>query len=574
MTTRVYRYGLLAPTENGDLVRQQMRLGHRYQNDLIAIERGRRLAFAAVMSSDTRIAEAEAKITEIEAKITEAVERARQARVARRSKADTDETKAEIRALKASKAAAVLELRAIKPLVQSDLRPRIAEVDARAHELQISARAHCGVYWGTYLLAEAAAEQAAKTTKGELKFQRWDGSGQVSVQLQGGADIDDVVGDSDTRIRWPEYVEGTRKAKRTELVMRVSSDKGAPVWARWPMVYHRPLPTNARIKRVIVSLRMRGPREEWSVEVTIDASTCRLRDRPDGGKVAVHLGWRKEASGNVRVATWLGDDGDTGTIECPERVLTGLEKSESLRSIRDRNLDELRARLVSARDGWPEWLRDATSSLHQWRSPGRFVALAQRWKAAGVAPEHASDYGAIEAWRYNDHHLWRWEHDQRLNSTRYRREVYRIAVAALSKRYRRAILMEAEWAEMAKLPGIGEGAPDLPDEARAQRVETAPYVLTEALHSAMTEVVWVDPSYLSQACRHCDHKDTGDTWVRECTSCGKARDIDQAAVRTMLDLEEAGAWSWKKGGAKDDSGKVREIRAPKWAKKHAIEAAE
>lgn len=39
---RVYRYGVLAPTKNADVVRAQMRAGHRYKNCLIEIENGRR----------------------------------------------------------------------------------------------------------------------------------------------------------------------------------------------------------------------------------------------------------------------------------------------------------------------------------------------------------------------------------------------------------------------------------------------------------------------------------------------------------------------------------------------------
>jgi hypothetical protein len=41
---RVYQYGLKAPTQNADLVREQMILAHRYRNTLTEIERGRRSA--------------------------------------------------------------------------------------------------------------------------------------------------------------------------------------------------------------------------------------------------------------------------------------------------------------------------------------------------------------------------------------------------------------------------------------------------------------------------------------------------------------------------------------------------
>lgn len=37
MTTRVYKYGLLPPTHNAELVADEMRRGHRYYNRLIEI---------------------------------------------------------------------------------------------------------------------------------------------------------------------------------------------------------------------------------------------------------------------------------------------------------------------------------------------------------------------------------------------------------------------------------------------------------------------------------------------------------------------------------------------------------
>src|SRR3990172_5287182 len=44
MTTRAYSYGAKAPTENAELVRQQLILAHRYANRLVEIERERREA--------------------------------------------------------------------------------------------------------------------------------------------------------------------------------------------------------------------------------------------------------------------------------------------------------------------------------------------------------------------------------------------------------------------------------------------------------------------------------------------------------------------------------------------------
>ena len=51
MTTRVYQFGCLAPTEGLDVVRAQLRSAHDFRNDLVAIERGRRAALRALEES-------------------------------------------------------------------------------------------------------------------------------------------------------------------------------------------------------------------------------------------------------------------------------------------------------------------------------------------------------------------------------------------------------------------------------------------------------------------------------------------------------------------------------------------
>lgn len=50
MGTRVYEYGLLPPTENADLVSDGMYHAWRYKNDLIALEKERRIASSELIS--------------------------------------------------------------------------------------------------------------------------------------------------------------------------------------------------------------------------------------------------------------------------------------------------------------------------------------------------------------------------------------------------------------------------------------------------------------------------------------------------------------------------------------------
>jgi len=75
-------------------------------------------------------------------------------------------------------------------------------VNAYASVLVRSLRAASGLSgsWGSYLLVEAAVD-SAKQHPEEPRFRRWDGTGRVGVQLQGGLSVDDVLAGIDTRLR-------------------------------------------------------------------------------------------------------------------------------------------------------------------------------------------------------------------------------------------------------------------------------------------------------------------------------------------------------------------------------------
>lgn len=160
---KVYRYGLLAPTENAHLVREQMWLAHRYRNTLTEIERARRFALREVFASHGDVTLA----AECRATSDEVARLYRDAKAAR-SQSGKRQIPREIGdALKVAKDAnreAQARLRAARLALKTD--PDVIasreQIEERAGFLRRNARAYCGVYWGTYLGIEAAASQAAK----------------------------------------------------------------------------------------------------------------------------------------------------------------------------------------------------------------------------------------------------------------------------------------------------------------------------------------------------------------------------------------------------------------------------
>jgi Putative transposase DNA-binding domain len=411
---KVYKFGLLRPTENGDLVIKQMRLAHTYGNSLVEIERGRRAHIRGIYSSCGDEQSLERAVADIEATVVDVAKAIKARRAETRSRSEKQSDRDALRDARQKLSAARAELSAYRRSLRDDpeIVARIALVDGAkdrsvesgkrdsskrndglAAQLHRSARTEAvehGLYWGTYLLVEKA-HQAARSAPfyadgkpNDPRFSRWENEGLVGVQIQhqaGKADMlpCDLFG-NDTRVRvdpvdaraWTSPVRGERRRlSRTVLHLRVGSEGRAPIWASWPMIMHRPLPEGAVIKWVVVGVRRVGPREEWTCDITVDVPDVDVEpnDRgapisgPRGSAVAVHLGWLETGSG-LRVATWMDTSGETGELVIGKGgldetdidggrggVLSGIRKADDIRSIRDKNFN-------AARDSLVAWLRE------------------------------------------------------------------------------------------------------------------------------------------------------------------------------------------------------------------------
>src|SRR4029077_16799763 len=127
-------------------------------------------------------------------------------------------------------------------------------IDERFAELRRQARAACGIYWGTYIIIEAADDAARKqplydgATPNDPRFvSRRDASEQVGVQIQNGMPAEAVFGahtqlqiapvDEKAWLRDVEPRRGVRdRLSRTTLRLRVGSDeRKRPIFPVWPM---------------------------------------------------------------------------------------------------------------------------------------------------------------------------------------------------------------------------------------------------------------------------------------------------------------------------------------------------
>lgn len=599
MTTIVYRYGLLAPTENAETVREQMRLAHRYKNDLVAVERIRRDKSRAILRTAGDIGSLEAAVKETDQACREAAREVKACRASTRSRSETEEMKrrhAETKATLKTARAALAEARRAGREAPEIIAARKAN-NAETATLTKAARSANGLYWGTGAVVDDAIKAASKEPLfafGEPcdpSFKRWTGEAAIGIQVHQKGESGDGLsvesflhGTGDARnwlyssprspktraphpnpkveaarLRNAERREASERLntrERRDLHVRIGTkdEKGRPaLMATFPMVMHRPLPPNAIIKRVVVQCRKIGPREEWYCCLTV-ATEGLLRDSApaDGGAVAVEIGWHTLPDGRIQVARYLTAGGSAGVLSID---LSGLRKADELRSIREKNFNDARGALVDwlRENTVPEWMRaltvkrgsdlpseaQAIAYLDQWKAPGRLAGLCHKWRD-NIGDGDLEAYTALEAWRYHDNHLWRWESDQRKKTERMRQDTYRVFAAKLASEHPRLLVSDAVYSEMARRPAVDDEHAN--ETAARNRQGSAPGALREALVAAFKarggEVVKVASAGLSTTCPDCGSCDPGqrDNVGRmcRCVACQAEHDIDDTALLNML----------------------------------------
>lgn len=572
---RVYKFGLLAPTENADLVDSEMRDGRRYYNTLVELENGRRAALRALAHNDD-IALLEAEHAAADRWVESVVEMVKDERVRRRGRnvpASLGRGLAEAKQGRAVVAACLAYARRLVWLrIDPVERTRISEF---ALAVAKNARHFRGCAWGTGGLVELAVDAAAKATpfSDDLQFRRSSGKGVVGVQIQdhSGSGTGSVItkrkkasplatpkrspafttsdlADSANRNvhialvpeeLWTRPTRAVRCGRdprqRTTLRVRVGSDaKRGPVWATFPMLMHRKLP-NGIVKRVDVHRRLIGPRIEWYVTISVDeaptAPTCGT------GSVAVHLGWLS-TRGGLRVGQWMDTAGNTGQIRVPVSTITRVDHAESIRSVRSKLFDDVRDRLHAwaADHHAPPWFADAIRHLAKWRSQGKLASLTLRWAKNRFAGDNDAFLGC-ESWRRRDLHLWSYESGERENALRHRKNEYRAIAATLARMYETVILDDSDYSSFTR-----QDAPagvKVSGRQKRQDGSTAPVVE----HDAVTEQRRLAcPSELDDALRNAFRSRGGKVVeipaANESIECPKCGSVDRAHRLTKREQGE------------------------------------
>jgi hypothetical protein len=553
LPSRIYTFDSKPPGANAELVDDQMRRGHRYRNDLVAAERGRRDRIAeAVVRHCPELAAVEAELAAADARIEAELAAISKRNTAERRRTATAEDRARLAALRAERRETYRRRREVRATGYA-LPAFVAEqtrIEAEHGTSLKALRVASGLYWGNYLVVEQGLQSIRSGPP--PKFHRFDGGGRIAVQIQKGLAWTDALIGADKRVRveilpepvGPQYnkrgVElpaAVRPKTRARVWLRVSSEGRNPVWTTVDVVLHRQPPGDAQIKWIYLRRTRVGTHAHWQVQFVLSrAAGWAVGDEATDGAVGVEVGWRRTPQG-LRVAVWRGSDGAGGELVLPDAEIGRWARSDSLRATRDKSFNVVRDNLVAwlRTNAVPAWLTEATATLAQWRSTFRLAALVIRWRAERF-PGDEEAFAPLEAWRAQDKHLLEWEANGREKAIRWRDDFYRRFAADLRRRYQRLAVEAIDWGDLARVPG--------PEAASAQaairqwRFVAAAGRLVQLLTEKAPVVVRRDPAGTTMDCHACGHANTRlDNAERyhACAGCGAEWDVDENAALWLLD---------------------------------------
>jgi hypothetical protein len=579
-----------------DGVRGQFDLAHAYRNQMTEVARGERAAKRDVIESYAAVRDATEMARPAVARRAAAAAAVAADHARSRDREHDPLLQAELDAARAEARAALIALDAARAAAscEPEARGAFEEISERANEYRRVLRKGTGVnglglYSGTYQIVEEAVDRAltlvlAPGKKISLplwdgvdtrdpRFVGWvDGTHAVSVQVTGGASPDatddthwrleggrDLPAAQANRVsthfqhrgrvrtsappaRDPNSKRSQRLGFRT-LALRIGSNPDparTPVWARWPLVAHRPFPAGAIITRVTVQRETEGPNEHWTALFTVRVPEKTGVPATVGGSVAADIGWRVIGDA-LRVAVWVDARGTVGELRLNPHELSKLGMPDALRAIRDDRFNLERTWLV----GWmqnhniPDCMMERTKTIADWRSCGRLAALVLDWRGHRFDGD-AEAFSRIEAWRQWDKIHWQWEASQRSKAMGHRKNLYRNYGVRLARQYDALVLEKFDLRTFAIRAPVD--SPEADNEtARHSRVQACLSELRGAFVWAFTRerraVIDVDPMDSTHECHACGayvEFDAAKFLYATCQACGTRWDQDENAARVLL----------------------------------------
>ena len=546
MYTKIYTYGAKLDKESEAIALEELFRAHRYRNQMVEDERTRRSTYRQTM------AELMPKYSEALHACAEAYEVLSKFEKSMKSKGyNPKHHKKTIGFLSVEEAEELMRLRSLAKQAsktQTAFRNEVKKLPAypevckqlgAAHkEREKRSRSNCGVGGGTYSVVQETTETFF-SLKNDPRFRPFDGTGRISVQIQDGPVFSTFLNSDFSDLRPFSIGPALDGTPWRNAVIRMGSRKeGRLTRLKFRTQLHRMPPETAVPVRVWLIRKKVGINFTWELQVTLKDSFVRHDLQTANNAVAVDVGWRRLESG-LRVAYWVGSDGDHGQLIIPNDRFKMRMKSRSLSSIRDRNMAVVHRKLL-------EWLKDRTlpeaqaerfKYVDRLQSCEKLSRLVWWWMHNRFEGDE-SMLQEMVAWRKQERHLHAWQDNQSDNFINWRKDFYRKFACSLSRRYRLLVLEDCRWGVFQREPDrMPDGRKELKPAEYCRQV-AAVYSLGQMLQERISSTLKADPAWTTIDCHNCGFRDkTFDpekNLTHVCPNCGEHWDQDYNACLNLL----------------------------------------
>lgn len=531
-TTKNYCYGVRASKIDADLAKlidDNVYAAHKYRNQLCALELEKRerheqllqrlapdyvKACEAVQKAEMRLGEVREKIQAERQK-----QRTKKPKGCEHLTNEASDLKSKLKELRQTRKEtkkAAYENEAVQAAMEENTAKHKADC--------MTAKNESGLYWGTEALVRSSC--GSFRSGAPPRFKRFEGEGQLAVQIQKGA--------NSLYLCYIDNFDG----KLATCNFRVASEpNGNPIFARIPIVFHRPLPENATVKWAYLEQRKMANKTKWQVRFTIDTEVD--TDREKDSWCAIHYGWTMQPNG-LRVAMWKGSDGDVGSVVLNHAHCDDYRRLDAVKSQRDNDFnDQIEALVEWLKDrDIAEFLAEVRPNLKKWRAHGKLASLVWRWRENRFEGDEEM-FGELEVWRKADKHAW--QHERRLSKRVFRRrkDLYRKNAKQLSDRYGVLYAAKIDAKQLAENSNPEDLERDSTDAHRH-----AKWAAVSELHGFMSEkfplhVIVVDSKNLTRQCHNCGDLCVVNRRKVQCRGCGRTWDVDENALNNTIARGEA-----------------------------------
>ena len=433
-----------------------------------------------------------------------------------------------------------------------ELKAKAAIIDIEAKKAIKALRP--GTYWGTYMLVEDNAQKAKTDSRGDPAYNENPShlcKTRIGVHFSGGIGVVELT--TSTRLQITplnrtakaDHPIGQKRREQEKLLsFRIGTSDRKPLWAQFPLVMHRSLPVDGRVKDAYITRHPHNVTMPWSYELCVVVEAASFVPTPTketrSASCAINFGWLAVGD-ELRVAT-INSDAGIREVRLPTDILGRFKKAEELRGLCDDKFNTAKTTLAT-------WLKESQCSnefredfanVDKWRSQHRMMELIWYWNTHRFVGD-AEIFATMNEWRKRYRHLMKWAQDEQAYCQRFRDNMYQVEAKRLATTHARIIIDTFKISDVARRPGV-EKVETGGQAARHNRVLASPSDLRSKIIKACAkygaEVVAATSVNGTKRCNYCGEIQEVKTVNHRCVSCGIEWDRD---VNNTLNLDEASA---------------------------------